>query len=370
MRGSLPSGHRADRRSAPSTRRRRSGSCGAGCETAPLHAELRVPVLTLGDLPGGLAASAGLIGLALFVLVMRAVRFGRNGAPPPGRLGTANAITLARLVTFAGLGGFVAVSLAFVPETGHALGHALGWAPALAYGLAALADGLDGFVARRTGTESAFGARLDAETDALGLAAASGIVVLLAGVLPFWYLLAGFGRYLFGAALFVERRLGRRLADLPPSPFRRRLAGFQMGLLAVCLVPGIEPEWALPSTLALGIPFLAGFVSRLPAGERPVRPATARARAAWSPGCRAFGFWSGRMSVLLAAILGALKMAGLSTGAWGLAAFFFRLADPCRTDEPLHLTASTSRTPIPVWYSAGPPRRGRALPPRVQERLP
>ena len=322
MRGSLPSGHRADRRSAPSTRRRRSGSCGAGCETAPLHAELRVPVLTLGDLPGGLAASAGLIGLALFVLVMRAVRFGRNGAPPPGRLGTANAITLARLVTFAGLGGFVAVSLAFVPETGHALGHALGWAPALAYGLAALADGLDGFVARRTGTESAFGARLDAETDALGLAAASGIVVLLAGVLPFWYLLAGFGRYLFGAALFVERRLGRRLADLPPSPFRRRLAGFQMGLLAVCLVPGIEPEWALPSTLALGIPFLAGFVRDylLASGRFDPDGAGSRRLVARLQGLR---FLVSRMSVLLAAILGALKMAGLSTGAWGLAAFFF-----------------------------------------------
>ena len=257
---------------------------------------------------------------------MRAVRFGRNGAPPPGRLGAANAITLARLVIFAGLGGFMAVSLAFVPETGDALGdalgHALGWAPALAYGLAALADGLDGVVARRTGTESAFGARLDAETDALGMAAASGIAVLLAGVLPLWYLLAGFGRYLFGAALFVERRLGRQLADLPPSPFRRRLAGFQMGLLAVCLVPGIEPEWALPSTLALGIPFLAGFARDylLASGRLDPRGAGSRRLVARLRGLR---FPVGWMSALLAAILGVLKMAGLSTGAWGLAAFFF-----------------------------------------------
>ena len=300
-------------RAAPAPRRTRS---------RPLQAEPRGSVLTLGDLPGGLAASAGLIGLALFVLVVRAVRFGRDGAPAPGRLGAANAITLARLVIFAGLGGVATVSLAFVPEAGAALGHALGWAPALAYGLAALADGLDGFVARRTGTESAFGARLDAETDALGMAAASGIVVLLAGVLPFWYLLAGFGRYLFGAALFVERRLGRRLADLPPSPFRRRLAGFQMGLLAVCLVPGIEPEWALPSTLALGIPFLAGFVRDylLASGQLDPRGAGSRRVVARLQGLRPS---VSRLAALLAAALGILKLAGFPTGSWGLAAFFF-----------------------------------------------
>ena len=291
---------------------------GPPSETAPLQAELRVPVLTLGDLPGGLEASASLIGLALFVLVVRAVRFGRDGAPAPGRLGAANAITLARLVVFAGLGGFMAVSLAFVGEAGDALG----WAPALAYGLAALADGLDGFVARRTGTESAFGARLDAETDALGMAAASGIVVLLAGVLPLWYLLAGFGRYLFGAALFVERRLGRQLADLPPSPFRRRLAGFQMGLLAVCLVPGIEPEWALPSTLALGVPFLAGFLRDylLASGRLDPRGAGSRRVVARLQGLRPS---VSRLAALLAAALGILKLAGFPTGSWGLAAFFF-----------------------------------------------
>ena len=296
-------------RAAPAPRRTRS---------RPLQAEPRGSVLTLGDLPGGLAGSAGLIGLALFVLVMRAVRFGRNGAPAPGRLGAANAITLARLVVFAGLGGVATVSLAFVPETGGALG----WAPAVAYGLAALADGLDGFVARRTGTESAFGAQLDAETDALGMAAASAIAVLLAGVLPFWYLLAGFGRYLFGAALFVERRLGRRLADLPPSPFRRRLAGFQMGLLAVCLVPGIEPGWALPSTLALGIPFLAGFVRDylLASGQLDPRGAGSRRVVARLQGLRPS---VSRLAALLAAALGILKLAGFPTGSWGLAAFFF-----------------------------------------------
>ena len=212
----------------------------------------------------------------------------------------------------------MAVSLAFVREAGDALG----WVPALAYGLAALADGLDGVVARRTGTESAFGARLDAETDALGMAAASGIAVLIVGVLPLWYLAAGFGRYLFGAALFVERRLGRELADLPPSPFRRRLAGFQMGLLAVCLVPGIEPEWALPSTLALGIPFLAGFARDylLASGRLDPQGAGSRRMVARLQGLRRI---VSRPAVLLAAALGILGLAGFPTGWWGLAAVFF-----------------------------------------------
>ena len=285
-------------------------------ETATLQTEPRVPVLILGDLPAGLAASAGLISLALFVLVMLAVRFGRDAAP--GRLGAANAITLARLVVFAGLGGFGAASLAFAPEAGAAPG----WIPALAYGLAALADGLDGFVARRTGTESAFGARLDAETDALGMAAASGIAVLIAGALPLWYLAAGFGRYLFGAALFAERRLGRGLSPLPPSPFRRRLAGFQMGLLAVCLAPGIEPEWALPSTLALGGPFLAGFARDYLIASGRLDPEGAASR---RPVARLEGLRVplSRLAALLACALGILKLAGLSTGSWGLAALFF-----------------------------------------------
>ena len=197
-----------------------------------------------------------------------------------------------------------------------------GWLPCLTYGAAALADFADGVIARRTGSASLFGAELDAEADAVGMAAASGIAVLVVGVLPLWYLLAGFGRYLFGAALSVERRLGRRLTDLPDSPFRRRLAGFQMGLFAVCLAPGIQREWALPSTLALGIPFLAGFTrdylvvtGRLhPDGEGSRRFVLLLGRLR-TPASRTFA--------LLAAALGALKLAGLPTGALAVGAFFF-----------------------------------------------
>ena len=134
-----------------------------------------------------------------------------------------------------------------------------GWALCIAYTVAAVTDAVDGPLARRFGGPTGFGSRLDAETDALGIAAAAAAAVLVVGTLPAWYLAAGLARYLYGAGLFFARRLGRPRAPLPESSFRRRLAGFQMGLLAVCLGPWVQPEWAAPPTLALGGAFLAGF---------------------------------------------------------------------------------------------------------------
>ena len=154
------------------------------------------------------------------------------------------------------------------------------------------------------------------------MAAGTGIAVLWSGVLPPWYLLAGFGRYLFGAALFLEARLGRRLRELPPSPFRRRLAGFQMGLVTVCLAPFVEPEWAPPATLALGVPFLLGFGRDYLIASGRLDPDSAASRRFLSRLARLRSPASGAAAVLAAA-LGVAKLAGLPTGSWFLAAFFF-----------------------------------------------
>lgn len=274
---------------------------------------------------GGLAAIAGIVfaglplasGLAGFALLFGVVAFAAR-EPPPAPLGLANRLTLARLAVVAALAG-CGLSAALTPEAGRALA---GWMPCLVYTAAALGDYADGAVARRTGTTSRFGARLDAEADALGLAAASGIAVLGSGVLPLWYLAAGFGRYLFGVALFLEARLGRRVRELPPSPFRRRLAGFQMGLVAVCLAPFIEPAWAPPATLALGAPFLAGFGRDYLIASGRLDPDGAGSRRFVSFLTRLRAPASGAAAVL-ALGLGAAKLAGFPTGSWFLAAFFF-----------------------------------------------
>lgn len=271
-------------------------------------------VCAAGILLAGLPVGGGLLGFAIFTGVVAFAA--RDPAPRP--LGLANRLTLIRLAALAALAG-CGLAATLSSEARLALA---GWMPCLIYAAAALGDYADGAIARRTRTTSAFGARLDAEADALGLAAASGIAVFASGTLPAWYLLAGLGRYLFGAALFVEERLGRRLVQLPPSPFRRRLAGFQMGLLAVCLAPFIEPDWAPPATVALGVPFLLGFGRDYLVRSGRLDSESARSR-------RLTGFLgrlrrpASRTAAAAALALGLLKLAGLSVGSWGLAAFFF-----------------------------------------------
>ncbi len=215
------------------------------------------------------AATLLTVGLATLVpvLVLAAVvrqalpelplhrREGKNAV----RLGPAVPITLLRLALVSVLGGH-ALMLALFPERAAGSGVLL---PFALYLPAVLADALDGFVARRRGFATDFGAALDRETDAAGLTAASLTAVLATGALPAWYLLAGFARYLCALGLFVEERSGRRRRVLDPSPFRRRLAGFQMALVAASLAPlpsvGFPERWAHPAALALGAPFLLGF---------------------------------------------------------------------------------------------------------------
>ena len=271
-------------------------------------------VCTAGILLAGLPLGGGLLGFAVFAGV---VAFAAR-EPAPWPLGLANRLTIVRLAAVAALAGW---GLAATLSSEAALALA-GWTPCLVYAAAALGDYADGAIARRTRTTSLFGARLDAEADALGLAAASGIAVLVSGTLPAWYLLAGLGRYLFGAALFVEERLGRRLRALPPSPFRRRLAGFQMGLVAVCLAPFIEPQWAPPATAALGAPFLLGFARDYLISTGRIDPESTGARRRVLRLQTLRGPVS-RSAAVLAAALGILRLAGFSTGSWGLAAFFF-----------------------------------------------
>jgi CDP-diacylglycerol--glycerol-3-phosphate 3-phosphatidyltransferase len=164
--------------------------------------------------------------------------------------GAANRITLARGALLGLLAGYL-----FVPEA-PGLG---GWLPALLYAAAAAADALDGFWARRTGTGTRLGALLDGELDGLGLLLATALAVLH-GRLPPAFLAVGLAKPAYAAALGLRRLAGGSLHELPPSYLRRRLAGFQMGLAAVCLWPPARPPATVLAQALIGLPLLAGFL--------------------------------------------------------------------------------------------------------------
>lgn len=98
---------------------------------------------------------------------------------------------------------------------------------------AALLDAVDGWVARRSGTASPAGGRLDMETDAIFLVILS---VPLAWTVGPWVLGIGAMRYLFLAASWWRPALGRRLEF---SQFRRIVAGVQGGALVAAVMPGV-----------------------------------------------------------------------------------------------------------------------------------
>lgn len=141
---------------------------------------------------------------------------------PFARLGAANAVTLVR-------GALVALMVALLGEQGRI-------APLIATLLAALVivlDGCDGWIARRTGMSSSFGARFDMEIDA-ALVAVLAVLAWRFGKVPAWVLLSGAMRYLYAAAALIIPLLRR---PLPPSYRAKSIAVVQMLALLVAIAP-------------------------------------------------------------------------------------------------------------------------------------
>lgn len=159
-----------------------------------------------------LATGGYALGLGLTLMLFR------RGFPHP-TLGACNGVTLARMALTAGL-----------------LAPLASAAPPLAvFSLAALAlsmDGVDGWLARRAGWMSGFGARLDMEVDS-GLALLLALNAWAAGMAGIAVLLLGLPRYLFAVALLVFPWLDR---PLPESFARKTVCVAQIaGLLALQL---------------------------------------------------------------------------------------------------------------------------------------
>jgi phosphatidylglycerophosphate synthase len=95
-------------------------------------------------------------------------------------------------------------------------------------------DFVDGRVARRTGTASAFGARLDGEADAFLILVLSTYVARWAGE---WVLAMGVVRYAYAVASWVVPWMQR---DLPPRYWRKVVAAV-VGIALTVAASGLAP---------------------------------------------------------------------------------------------------------------------------------
>jgi phosphatidylglycerophosphate synthase len=160
---------------------------------------------------------------------------------PMDRFGMANRITLLR----AG----ITILLAGLVGRPEALKNH-GWFAASLALIAMTLDGLDGWLARRSGMQSAFGARFDMEVDAF-LILILAILVYQSGKAGVWILLSGVLRYGFVALSYALPWLRR---SLPPRKRRQTICVIQTATLAVCLTPLLNFAWATVLTaFALGL---------------------------------------------------------------------------------------------------------------------
>ncbi len=196
--------------------------------------------VTVGVRPAGwIAAGAFALGTHVFL---------GNGMRRAGlmRLGPADVVTLSRAIL---VGGVVAAAADAL--TGMTPGPVV-------VGLAAVAlalDGVDGAVARRTGTASPLGARFDMEVDAALILALSAVLVRPVGA---WVLAIGVMRYAFLAAGRVWPWL---TAPLPPRRSRKVVAAAQ-GIVLVVAVAAVLPQSATVVAVRLALLALAWSFGR------------------------------------------------------------------------------------------------------------
>jgi phosphatidylglycerophosphate synthase len=170
-------------------------------------------------------------------------------------LGVANQITLAR-----GWGvSLMAGCILYVETNSSNQIHLIAWWVSGLYLMIAVADFFDGFWARRTGTETQFGQKMDTEIDALGLLVAS-VLAIRMGHLPYCYLLVGFSYYAFRLGVWHRRNHQKAVHPLSESFFRRQIAGIQMGFVGLGLLPVFHPFALKVAAFFFMLPFLAGFI--------------------------------------------------------------------------------------------------------------
>ncbi|WP_052417362.1 CDP-alcohol phosphatidyltransferase family protein [Cellvibrio mixtus] len=173
-----------------------------------------------------------------------------KNSPAFPNLGWANNLTLLRGGLIALTGGFL-----FQPDP---IGI-IAWLPGLLYSAAAILDRVDGFIARRTGRTSLLGSELDTLFDALGLLIAPLLAIQL-GKLHWSFFAVSLAYYVFIFGIYWRHKHNLPTYPLLPSQLRRAFAGFQMGFVAVILLPVFPADATVLLGAAFMLPILIGFV--------------------------------------------------------------------------------------------------------------
>jgi CDP-diacylglycerol--glycerol-3-phosphate 3-phosphatidyltransferase len=149
---------------------------------------------------------------------------------------------------------------------------------------------------------------------------AAALLAVQYGQVPAWYVMIAFARYLFLAGVWLRRKLGRPVYDLTPNISRRVFAGFQMGFLAIILLPVFSPPATHIAATLFGLPLLVGFTWDWLAASGVVRPSQRDRRAIQSLALR----WLPVAMRLLILVLASISLAQYAQnpaipGALGLA---------------------------------------------------
>ena len=199
----------------------------------------QVLLLAVLALTVGLGAAGWVVGVGCAAII--AVALARALARGPDGLGPASWVTLVRATLAVGLAALTADS--FAHDTPVALYIALA-AVALALDL------IDGWLARRSGTESDLGARFDGEIDAFLILALS---VYVASTYGAWVLLIGAARYVY---LVGQWTLPWMRAALPSRRWRKVITAVQ-GVVLTVAAAGILPRTLTQALLAVALASLA-----------------------------------------------------------------------------------------------------------------
>ena len=193
----------------------------------------------------GLDTTGWLVGTACALVTAAGLLHGltRSGSTA---LGAANWVTLTRAMLVGGVTALVAD--AFVGPVNEAA----------MVGLAVVAlflDGLDGWVARRTGTVSALGARFDMEVDAFLILVLS---VYVAQSIGPWVLAIGAARYAVWVVGWVLRWMR---TPVPPRYWRKPVTAIQ-GIVLTAAVADLLPGVAINGAIAVATVLLAESFGR------------------------------------------------------------------------------------------------------------